>query len=71
MLFRSVLYEQTEERGTAEAEGKAKCGLCHMCPTFLGICYFIWLAVMIAAIIIVLIILRRKREEDEEQTVEK
>ena len=67
----AVLYEQTEERGTAEAEGKAKCGLCHMCPTFLGICYFIWLAVMIAAIIIVLIILRRKREEDEEQTVEK
>ena len=67
----AVLYEQTEESGTAEAEGKAKCGLCHMCPTFLGICYFIWLAVMIAAIIIVLIILRRKREEEEEQTVEK
>ncbi len=67
----AVLYERTEEGGPSEAEEKAKCGLCHICPTFLGICYFIWLVLMIAVIILVLIILRRKREEDEEQTVEK
>ncbi len=67
-LFSSyaIAYVETDDTGA-----DAKCGLCHICPTFLGICYFIWLAVMIAAIIIVLIILRRKREEDEEQTVEK
>lgn len=38
------------------------CGLCHICPTFLGVCCFIWLA---AAIVVILfaaaVILRRKK----------
>ncbi len=44
----------------------AKCGLCHICPTFLGICCFIWLTVIIAAaaIVVVTVILIRKKETD-------
>lgn len=41
-----------------------KCGLCHICPTFMGICCFIWLAVVIAAFsVIAVVILRRKKKE--------
>ncbi len=47
-------------------DGNAKCGLCHICPTFLGICCFIWLAVIAAVIIVVvlIVILRRKKETE-------
>ncbi|MDE6318534.1 MAG: hypothetical protein K2M22_02245 [Lachnospiraceae bacterium] len=61
-LFSSyaVVYQQTDE-----ADGNTKCGLCHICPTFLGICCFIWLAIIAAVIIVVVIvILRRKKETD-------
>lgn len=45
--------------------GSGKCGMCHICSTFLGICWFIWLAVITAAILAaVLIVLRRKKEEE-------
>ncbi|SDB24871.1 hypothetical protein SAMN02910298_01245 [Pseudobutyrivibrio sp. YE44] len=41
-----------------------KCHLCHLCPTFLGICYFVWIAIItVAAIVIMLYVsLRRKNE---------
>ena len=52
----------------AGADNGAKCGLCHICPTFLGICYFIWLAVIVAVVVIVIIlVLRRKKEEEPEE----
>ena len=38
-----------------------KCGLCHICPTFLGICYFVWLAVLVAVCLIIWIVIRRNR----------
>ncbi len=56
----AIAYEQ--------AEGSGKCGLCHICPTFLGICYFIWIAVIVAAVLLIWILVRsRKKEEKEEQ----
>lgn len=51
-----------------QAEGTGhKCGLCHVCPTFLGICYFVWLAIVILIMIVVIILLRKKKEEQEAQ----
>lgn len=39
------------------------CGLCHICPTFLGVCCFIWLAVVTVVILFTAaVILRRKRK---------
>ena len=38
-----------------------KCSLCHICPTFLGICYFVWLMVIIAVLLIIWIVIRRKK----------
>ena len=52
-------------RLTDEAAGK--CGLCHICPTFLGICCFIWLLLIVAAVTVVVIILRRRNEDTEEK----
>ena len=41
----------------------SRCGLCHICPTFLGICCFVWLAVIAAAVLAVWLIVLRKRKE--------
>ncbi len=42
-------------------EESGRCGLCHACPTFLGICCFIWLAVIASVVVAGIILLRRKR----------
>ena len=67
-LFSSyaIAYVETDRTGTGSG---AKCGLCHICPTFLGICYFIWLAVILAAALIVILVAihRKKKEEPEEK----
>lgn len=63
-LFSSyaIAYVQTDSAGA-----DAKCGLCHICPTFLGICYFIWLAFVLAVIaIVIFVILRRRKKEEQE-----
>ncbi len=65
-LFSSyaIAYVETEGAG---ADNGAKCELCHICPTFLGICYFIWLAIIIAVIVIIIfVVLHRKKEEEPE-----
>ena len=63
-MFSSYAIAYVETEGT---DTDAKCGLCHICPTFLGICYFIWLAFISAAIaIVVFVVLRRKKEEEKE-----
>lgn len=50
---------------SGELEEGAKCGLCHICPTFLGICCFIWLAVILGAVIVVMVLLRRKKQKEQ------
>ena len=65
-LFSSYAIAYVETDG-AEADSGAKCGLCHICPTFLGICYFIWLAVIIALVLIIYIIWRKKRQKEEQE----
>lgn len=42
--------------------GENVCSLCHICPTFLGVCCFIWLAVVIVVILFAAAVsLRRKK----------
>ena len=65
-LFSSYAIAYVETDGV-EADKEAKCGLCHICPTFLGICYFIWLAVIIALVLIIYIIWRKKRQKEEQE----
>lgn len=50
---------------SASEEKGAKCGLCHICPTFLGICCFIWLAIILAIFVIIWIVIRRKKKVKE------
>ena len=42
-------------------------GLYHICPTFLGICYFIWLAFILAVMAIVIFVAARRRREEEQK----
>lgn len=60
----AILY-QMQEGG--EKKPAAKCSLCHICPTFLGICYFIWLAIIIALILMIWIVIRRNSGKQDEQ----
>lgn len=55
-----------------EGAGSGICGLCHVCPTFFGICCFVWLAFLVAALGILLLLLRNmeKKEPDEENDEE-
>ncbi len=53
----------------AQADGNARCGLCHICPTFLGICCFIWLAVIVAVFLTIWILVRRRKKEEEQEAV--
>lgn len=47
-----------------------RCGLCHICPTFLGICYFIWLILITAsAAFVAIVILRRGKEEKDNKEI--
>ncbi|MDE6389249.1 MAG: InlB B-repeat-containing protein [Lachnospiraceae bacterium] len=61
-LFSSYAIAYVQAEGTGH-----KCGLCHICPTFLGICYFIWLAIIIALILISWIVIRRNSRKQDEQ----
>lgn len=44
-----------------EQDEQMKCRLCHICPTFLGICYFAGFAMIIALISIICVIILIKR----------
>ena len=58
----AIAYAETDGTG---ADGTSKCGLCHICPTFLGICCFVWLALIIVVIVIVILLVLRRKKEDE------
>lgn len=60
----AILY-QMQEGG--EKKSATKCSLCHICPTFLGICCFIWLAIIIVLALVIYLIIRRKRKEEESE----
>ncbi len=59
----AIAYRQTG----GVRNGTARCGLCHFCPTFLGICCFIWLAVIVMAFLLIWILMRRRKEEEAEK----
>lgn len=59
----AIAYKQVS--GTGENH---KCGLCHICPTFLGICCFVWLAIILAVLSGIWMISRRNRKEKKNKT---
>lgn len=52
----AIAYRLTDEK-------TERCSLCHICPTFLGICYFIWLLLAGAAVLTVIVIFYRRRKD--------
>lgn len=56
----AIAYRLTEETA-------GQCGLCHICPTFLGICCFIWL-ILVAAVTFTLIVILLHKKRDNEDT---
>jgi len=65
--------EEADDEDEAESSGivvREKCGLCHRCPTFLGICVFIWLLLLLICAGIVVWMLHRKKREKAEKDQE-
>ncbi len=61
----ALVYEQVDKaEASAPGESGIKCGLCHICPTFLGICCFIWLVVFVAILLVIGFVIWRKRKEE-------
>ena len=58
----AIAYRQVSRTPQA-----GKCSLCHICPTFLGICYFVWLILIMAVLLIVFRVIRRNRNVSENQ----
>lgn len=58
----AIAYKQVSRTPQA-----GKCSLCHICPTFLGICYFVWLILIMAVLLIVFRVIRRNRNVRENQ----
>lgn len=57
----AIAYRETGRANTGN--GGAACGLCHICPAFLGICCFVWLAVIIAANLIIIFVTQWQRKK--------
>ena len=58
----AIAYKQVSRTPQA-----GKCNLCHICPTFLGICYFVWLILIMAVLLIIFRVIRRNRNVRENQ----
>ena len=58
----AIAYKQVSRTPQA-----GKCSLCHICPTFLGICYFVWLILIMAVLLIIWRVIRRNRNVRENQ----
>ena len=58
----AIAYRQVSRTPQA-----GKCSLCHICPTFLGICYFVWLILIMAVLLIIWRVIRRNRNVRENQ----
>lgn len=56
------------------AEGTHKCKICHICPEPLGLCIFIWLALIVAVAIVVFVVIKvlkkAKEKKDEDKNNE-
>lgn len=57
----AIAYHQTPGVDTAGS----KCSLCHVCPTFLGICCLIWLAIIMIAVSTIILIVSKRRKNEE------
>ena len=58
----AIAYRQVSRTPQA-----GKCNLCRICPTFLGICYFVWLILIMAVLLIIWRVIRRNRNVRENQ----
>ena len=57
IAYRLTGAANTMYGGVDIVDGKAQCRLCHICPTFHGVCCFIWLVVIVAVVVLVGLIL--------------
>lgn len=58
---------ELQDEEAQSAEYPAACSLCHICPTFLGICCFIWLAVFAVIVAVALVIFLKKKKRPEKK----
>ncbi len=62
----AIAYRQADGTGSSMINETGKCGLCHICPTFLGICCFVWLDLTMAVVLAAVFVIVGRKEETEE-----
>jgi hypothetical protein len=72
LLYRAAPVIETpsvEPPAVEDVVEEEKCHVCHMCPTFLGICLFIWLLIIVGALTFILsvLVLKDNKKEMEKQ----
>lgn len=64
----SSIEESKEPEKKDDKAAEKKCGLCGFCPQPLGLCIFIWIAIILAVIIIVVVVVivvtKNKKKDD-------
>ncbi len=63
----AIAYRQADGMGSSIINETGKCGLCHICPTFLGICCFVWLGLTVAVVLVAVFVVLGRKEETEEE----
>ena len=61
-----LLYEKMPEIAEEPIE-EPICHVCHRCPTFLGICYYIWLLIILGVITIIIVAAVTKDDKKKEK----
>ncbi len=61
----ALMYDEIPTAAVEEVNVADKCNLCHICPTFLGICYFVWLAIILAIVITIKVYRKLRRQEED------
>ncbi|MCR5611347.1 MAG: hypothetical protein K6F68_05890 [Clostridiales bacterium] len=55
------------EGGAIEPAPEKKCPICHFCPQPLGLCIFIWIAIIVAVIIVVVIVIAAAKKKKKKE----
>ncbi len=62
VIVEPVVVQQEPETVTVE-----KCHLCHKCPTFLGICLFVWLIIAVGVLTFVFSVVFLREDKDDQK----
>ena len=59
--------EKPSEEAVADKPAKDECPICHFCPQPLGLCIFIWIAIILVVLVVIFIIVKATKKKDDKK----